>query len=103
MFVPDICSECVSDSYSENFQNVLNKAIKFKDILHVSYPTCSVKILDIIVKFSIKSSAFLNRAHIIDIALPSFRLAPCKTRDSSFTNIELYNVCTSRDFPKFSE
>ena len=38
MFVPDICSACVSDSYSKNFEKNLNKitlAVQFRDILNV--------------------------------------------------------------------
>ena len=46
MFVPDICSACVSDSYSKNFENILDQvtlAVQFKDILNVFPSHSAVK------------------------------------------------------------
>ena len=59
--------------------------------------------LDIIVKFSTKSSVFLNRAHIIQTSLPSFNLALSKVRDNSFKNIVVHQRCIFKNFAKFSE
>ena len=59
--------------------------------------------LDIIVKFSTKSSVFLNRAHIIQTALPWFNLALFKVRDNSFKNIVVHQRCIFKNFAKFSE
>ena len=54
------------------------------------------------IKFNTKSSIFLNTAHSIDIAVPSFNLALYKERDSGFTNIVFYHGCVSRNFHKCS-
>ena len=59
--------------------------------------------LDIIVKFSTKSSVLLNRAHIIQTALPWFNLALSKVRDNSFKNIVVHQRCIFKNFAKFSE
>ena len=71
------------------------------------FDTCqknlSVDLYLFIVKFSTKSSVFLHTAHVIHIAVPSFNLALCKARSSSFANIMLHHGCVSRHFPKYSE
>lgn len=48
MFVPDIFSACASDSYSDNFENILNNvtlAIQFKHVFDTSYSRYSIKVI----------------------------------------------------------
>ena len=55
-----------------------------------------------IVKFNTESGVFINTAHLIHIAVPSFNLTLYRGDDSSFTNTVFYHRYVSRNSQKFA-